>query len=342
MYFFNPHIPAYFYNRKKYKKNADGKYIYYYPDIENLVKVEVSKEVYQALKMKDKDEYNNDRSEHRHRTNFPTYNNDYEDIEDDAEYDPWWNYPDKKSYTCEAEICEKLDREAALFDHSEEDKSIYYLMIERDYSQAKTAKTLGIDQSTVSRKLKEINGILERQHLTDGINTETDIDYYVAWNELCATGKTKNDDDVILEYIFKMLTLKDLLWFLYWFYSLKELIRYMLKYLITRENHVDEDIQNFMSKASTKGKKHFEEHYGDKPPLLQCVYVNTLSEIWRRVKMFPGVPHGKNYYKADIALTMIAKRLKTSEDKFLCKRFFPYLSKIRLMRYGEFKKKYKH
>ncbi len=123
---------------------------------------------------------------------------------------------------------------------------------------------------------------------------------------------------------------------------MKELVRYALKYFITRESFVDKDIQNFMSKASLKGKEHLEKYYSNQPPLLQCVYVNMLSEVWRRVKMFPSVPSGKNYYKADIVLAKIVKRLKTTEDEFLCKRFFPFLSKARLKRYQEFIKKFKH
>lgn len=342
MYFINTHIPAYYFNRKKQTEPVDGKFTYCYPNGNQIDKYEVSPKVYKALKKRDNKEYLNDRRQYRHRTSFPTYYNDYEDIEDDAEYDPWWNYPDKKSYTSEDEICERLDREAAITNYSGKDKAIYHLMLELDYSQEETAEILSIDQATVSRKLKEIKGVLERQFLTDGTNTKIDIDFYVAWKELCATGKTKNDDDVILEYILRTLTSKDLLWFLYWFYSIKELIRYMLKYLITREAHIEEDIQDFMSKVSSKGKKHFEECYGNQPPLLQCVYVNMLSEVWRRVKMFPGVPIGENYYKADIVLAKIVKRLKTTEDEFLCNRFFPFLSKMRIKRYNEFTKKYKH
>ena len=342
MYFINPHIPAYYFNRKKQTEPVDGKFTYCYPNGNRIEKYEVSPEIYKALKKRDKKEYLNDRRQYRHHTNFPTYYNDYEDIEDDAEYDPWWNYPDKKSYTNEGEICERLDREAVIANRSETDKAIYHHILERDYSQEDTAELLGIDQATVSRKLKEIKGVLKRQFLTDGTNTKTDIDFYIAWEELCATGKTKNGDDVILEYIFQTLTPKDLQLFLYWFYSLKELVRYALKYLITREAFVDEDIQNFVSKASLKGKEHLEKYYGNQPPLLQCVYVNMLLEVWRRVKMFPGVPLGTNYYKADIVLAKIAKRLKTTEDEFLCKRFFPFLSKARLKRYKEFLKKYKH
>ena len=113
-----------------------------------------------------KKEYNSDRRQYRHHTNFPTYYNDYEDIEDDSEYDPWWNYPDKKSYTSEDEICERLDRETAIANRSETDKAIYHLILERDFSQEETAEILGIDQATVSRKLKELKAVLEKQFLT--------------------------------------------------------------------------------------------------------------------------------------------------------------------------------
>ncbi|MDE6585529.1 MAG: hypothetical protein K2K80_02475, partial [Clostridia bacterium] len=159
----NPHIPAYYFNRKKQKKPVCGKFTYYYPIGNKIEKYEVSPRVYKALKKKDKSEYLNDRRQYRHRTNFPIYHNDYEDMEDDADYDPWWNYPDKKSYTCEDEICEWLDREAAIADYSDEHKAIYRYMLEWGYSQSETAEELGIDQSTVSRKLKEIKGVLERQ-----------------------------------------------------------------------------------------------------------------------------------------------------------------------------------
>ncbi len=342
MYFINPYIPAYYFNRKKLTDSVNGRFIYCYPNGNKIEKYEVPTKVYKALKKRDTKEYLNDRRQHRHRTNFPTYYNDYEDIEDDSEYDPWWNYPDKKSYTIENEICERLDRETIIANCSETDKAIYHLILGRDYSQEETAEILGVDQTTISRKLKEIKGVLERQFLTDGTNTKTDIDFYIAWKELCSTGKTKNGDDVILEYILQTLTPRDLQLFLYWFYSLKELVRYALKYLITREAYVDEDIQNFKNKASLKGKEHLEKYYGSQPPLLQCVYVNMLSKVWRRVKMFPDVPIGENYYKADVVLAKIAKRLKTTEDEFLCKRFFPFLSKARLERYEEFIKKYKH
>ncbi len=95
MYFINPHIPAYYFNRKKQTEPVDGKFTYCYPNGNKIEKYKVSPKVYKALKKRDKKEYYSDRRQFRHRTNFPTYYNDYEDIEDDAEYDPWWNYPDK-------------------------------------------------------------------------------------------------------------------------------------------------------------------------------------------------------------------------------------------------------
>ncbi len=215
MYFINPHIPVYYFNRKKQTEPVDGKFTYCYPNVNQIDKYEVSPEVYDALKKRDEKEYKSDRRQHRHRTNFPTYYNDYEDIEDDAEYDPWWNYPDKKSYALEDEICERLDRESVIANYPEKDKAIYHLILERDYSQEDTAEILGIDQATVSRRLNELKVVLEKQFLTDGINTKSDIEFIIAWKDLCATGKTQNGDDVILEYIFQALTPKDLQLFLY-------------------------------------------------------------------------------------------------------------------------------
>lgn len=341
MYIINPHIPAYYFNNKKRKKSADGKYIYYYPSGDKLEQVEVPEKIYAALKKLDEDEYNDDRSEHRHRTEFPVYHNDYDDFEDDAEYDPWWNYPDAKTFNLEDKICDRLDREAVLATLDEDDCQIYRMRIEQDRTQAETAEALGISQSTVSRKLKEINALLERQFLTDGDNSEADVNFYVAWNELCSTNKLSSDDDLLLIYVLRFLDPDDLDEFLQWFYGLKELSRFILKYIITRVEFMYDDVQRFLSKASVEDKEHFEEYYADKPPILQCVYVNLLAEYRRRVQAFSGVLAGKFSDKFDETLTKIAKRLKITEAEFIVERFLPMLMQKRMKRLEEFIKKNK-
>ncbi len=79
MYFINPHIPAYYFNRKKQTEPVDGKFTYCYPNGDKIEKYKVSPKVYKALKKRDKKEYYSDRRQFRHRTNFPKYYNDYED-----------------------------------------------------------------------------------------------------------------------------------------------------------------------------------------------------------------------------------------------------------------------
>ncbi len=50
MYFINPHIPAYYFNRKKQTEPVDGKFTYCYPNVNQIDKYEVSPEVYDTLK----------------------------------------------------------------------------------------------------------------------------------------------------------------------------------------------------------------------------------------------------------------------------------------------------
>ena len=42
MYFINPHIPAYYFNRKKQTEPVDGKFTYCYPNGNRIEKYEVS------------------------------------------------------------------------------------------------------------------------------------------------------------------------------------------------------------------------------------------------------------------------------------------------------------
>jgi len=331
------YLPSYYYNRK----NKARKRVYLCPNGDKLEQVTVPEKIYAALKKLDEDEYNDDRSEHRHRTEFPVYHSDYDDTEDDAEYDPWWNYPDINTFNLEDKICERLDREAVLTTLDEDDCQIYRMRIEQDRTQAETAEVLGISQSTVSRKLKEINALLERQFLTDGDNSEADIDFYVAWNELCSTSKLSNDDDLLLTYILRFIDPDDLDGFLQWFYGLKELSRFILKYIITRAEFMYDDVQRFLSMASVEDKEHFEVYYADKPPILQCVYVNLLTEYRRRVQAFSGVLVGKFSDKFDETLTKIAKRLKITEAEFIVGRFLPMITQKRMKGLEEFIEKNK-
>lgn len=272
------------FNRKKAERTIDGKYKYIYPTANGLETIIVSESDYLLLFELDNAEYNAARRELRHRSELPAYKGN-DDEYDSEETDPWENYPDKTTTYLYEDICERLDREAVIDKLSKRDKQIYFLCGEMEYTQAEAAEIMKLEQSTVSRRLKYIYDLLETDRLNDGTRTPEEIEFEKKWQELLRTGKTKNDDDILLDHIFTCLYPDDLWQFLHWYYSFGELCRYMLRSLLLRENYVDEDIAAFLNTAGRKGRKHFEEYYSDKPPLVQCVYVNLLNEAWRRVQI---------------------------------------------------------
>ena len=117
--------------------------------------------------------------------------------------------------------------------------------------------------------------------------------------------------------------------------------RYILKYFILREKYAQADVDDFLKTASEKGKRHFTEHYKSQPLLIQCVYVNLLTEAWRRIQSGHDEPYCTSYDIIEAKKDKIVKRLKTTDDEFLRDRFFPMISAKKQARYKDFIKKYK-
>ena len=193
-------LPPYVLNRKRVKVTADGKYKYRYPQDNDTIIIEVPEDCYLLLSELDREEYNNDRKEFRHRGEAPTYHDDYEY----EETDPLGNLPDETTYGMQDDICERLDRETVLAKLSDVDKKIYNLCVEKDYSQTKAAEILELNQSTVARRLAVIYDLVETERLNDGTRTAEEIRFEIIWLELLRTGKTKNDDDIFLSIYFSL------------------------------------------------------------------------------------------------------------------------------------------
>ena len=330
-------LPPYVLNRGRVRRTTDGKYKYYYPNSSKAKAVTMSEDFYLLLSELDRKEYNNDRKEIRHRGELTPYHDDYEY----EKTNPWNNVPDQNTFFVQDDICERLDRETVLAKLSDLDRKIYCLCVELDCTQTVAAKILKLNQSTIARRLAVVYDLVETERFNDGTRTAEEIRFEILWLELLRTGKTKNDDDIFVELILTSLHPDDLWLFLNWFYSVKEFCRYILKYLILRENYAQADVDSFLETASDKGKKHFTENYGDKPLLIQCVYINLLTEAWRRVKSTDGLPSGAAYENIEVLKDKIVKRQKTTDDKFLCNRFFPMIFGKRRVRHKEFLRKYK-
>lgn len=159
-------MTAYWLNFKK-KRTGEGKYYYFYPytrcEIDDTptiiivgkqyVRIEVSEAEFKALRKRDVKEYNSDRRAHNKKwtADIPRLQN-----EDGEEIDFWSDRAeDKRTHYIEDDICEEMDRRAAVKCLSPLERRIYRADRE-GYTQSEIAKMVGVNQATVSRKMDKI------------------------------------------------------------------------------------------------------------------------------------------------------------------------------------------
>ena len=153
-------MTAYWLNFKK-MRTGEGKYYYFYPytrceidDTPTLiiggkqyVRIEVSEAEFKALRKRDVKEYNSDRRAHNKRwtADVPRLQN-----EDGEEFDFWSDRAeDKRTHYIEDDICEEMDRRAAVKCLPPLERRIYRADRE-GYTQSEIAKMVGVNQATVS------------------------------------------------------------------------------------------------------------------------------------------------------------------------------------------------
>ena len=93
-------------------------------------------------------------------------------------------------------------------------------------------------------------------------------------------------------------------------------------------------------KASTKqDRTHYEDYYGNRPPIVGAVYIRLCREMERRKKI--GL-HDSDKLYANIFATVekIAERLNISVEYLLTQRFYPFVAKWRNKRLRQFYKHY--
>ncbi len=141
-----------------------------------------------------------------------------------------------------------------------------------------------------------------------------------------------------LEEIIRWLLL-DLLPFTHWYYSVGEFCRYLMRYYLFDEDKIDEDIAKYKEAADEEERLHFEEYYGERPPIVQAVYVRLMMEMNRRQQS--GLHDSdKTYTSIYSTAEKIASRLKISTYDFLTRRFYPFFAKSRNKRIEQFYKAY--
>lgn len=326
---------AYHYNKKKTPAKTAGKYLYYYPcaDEENatvqidgrgFITVEVSEEEWETLIELDRFEYNNQHKETRRRVK----------IGDEEENDFTDGRGGDINTFSENEITGGLTVEEDISSLKGKEKRIAELRFQSGLTQREIAEELGVTQGYVSAALKNINVKLseDEQDEEETLNR--------TWRQIITKGEADNDFDIYLEYGLRCLNAIDLFVFMHWFYSFGELCKYMMRYMLFKEETAEREIEDYINVATETELKHFKDNYADKASLMQVMYIRLKRETERRAEIYKVMPMGKAYYRLDETIDKIAKRVNMTADEFVYERFMKGFSSKRQKRYNKFYRKY--
>ena len=306
-------MTAYWLNFKK-KRAGEGKYYYFYPytrceidDTPTLiiggkqyVRIEVSEAERETLREKDDEEYNDERSAHNKRwtAEIPRLQN-----EDGEEFDFWSDRAeDKRTHYIEDDICEEMDRRAAVKCLPPLERRIYRADRE-GYTQSEIAKMVGVNQATVSRKLDNIYERMDAVRLYDGERTKKELAFEIGWESFLRNRFMKNDADV-RAFAFFLRAQGELLALLYkWFFTPGELLRYTVRYLMTGGSETKEEL---LAQLSGYGQAFFARRkFADEVEQRLCL--RLLREVERRAVTI-SEPSGNAFHRYEEEIKELAHR----------------------------------
>ena len=306
-------MTAYWLNFKK-KRTGEGKYYYFYPytrceidDTPTLiiggkqyVRIEVSEAEFKALRKRDVKEYNSDRRAHNKRwtADIPRLQN-----EDGEEIDFWSDRAeDKRTHYIEDDICEEMDRRAAVKCLSPLERRIYRADRE-GYTQSEIAKMVGVNQATVSRKLDILYERMDAVRLYDGDRSWKELAFEIGWESFLRNRFMKNDADV-RAFAFFLRAQGELLALLYkWFFTPGELLRYTVRYLMMGGSETKEEL---LAQLSGYGQTFFlRQEFADEVEQLLCL--RLLREVERRAVTI-SEPSGNAFHRYEEEIKELAHR----------------------------------
>ena len=306
-------MTAYWLNFKK-KRAGEGKYYYFYPytrcEIDDTptfiiggkqyVRIEVSEAEREILREKDDEEYNDERSAHNKRwtADIPRLQN-----EDGEEIDFWSDRAeDKRTHYIEDDICEEMDRRAAVKCLPPLERRIYRADRE-GYTQSEIAKMVGVNQATVSRKLDKIYERMDAVRLYDGERTKKELAFEIGWESFLRNRFMKNDADV-RAFAFFLRAQGELLALLYkWFFTPGELLRYAVRYLMVGGTETKGEL---LAQLSGYGQAFLaRQEFADEVEEKLCL--RLLGEVERRAATIPE-PSGNAFHRYEEEIKELAHR----------------------------------
>ena len=306
-------ITAYWLNHKR-RDAGEGKVYYLYPytrcEIDDTptyiiggkqyVRIEVSEAEREVLRKKDDEEYNDERSAHNKRwtADIPWLQN-----EDGEEFDFWSDRAeDKRTHYIEDDICEEMDRRAAVKCLPPFDRRIY--RADRGgYTQSEIAKMVGVNQATVSRKLDKIYERMDAVRLYDGDRSWKELAFEIGWESFLRNRFMKNDADV-RAFAFFLRAQGELLALLYkWFFTPGELLRYAVRYLMVGGTETKGEL---LAQLSGYGQAFLaRQEFADEVEEKLCL--RLLGEVERRAATIPE-PSGNAFHHYEEEIKELAHR----------------------------------
>ncbi len=329
---------AYHFNKKKKPAKTEGKFLYYYPcDAEDnpdvwfgpkaYIVIEVSEKEWEALFELDRLEYNNTHKYQRH-----TYRISNKDEDELAPKQQQCRI--NKDIPFNVLVNEEIDRDILSGNLPHQDRKILEVMSDGN-TQKEAAKELGVTQGYISSALKKADRSVDDYVFKTGTRAEI---VWHCWNRFMKHLEMPYFLDVELEFVLRKL-LCDLMPFTHWFYSFGELCRYILTYYFFDNDKMDEEISEYLKSASEEDRKHYEDYYGDQPPIVGAVYIRLCREMNRRQRTL-SQDSDKFYTSIFASVEKITKRLNVNLEEFLTQRFYPYVAKWRNKRLRQFYKVY--
>ena len=159
-----------------------------------------------------------------------------------------------------------MDEDWVLGCLSKRNKYIYEKCALEGVSQSAVANTLGLTQSSVSRRLKKILHVIEWQRLKDG-RSKSAIKEEFDFCQMEWGNDTEFGENVIIDYFLGcILEPQDLMNFIGWFYSAKELKRYTFKaWRKLSQIDAEEYVTNFLLHCSVPLHSYIINNYGHLP-----------------------------------------------------------------------------
>ena len=306
-------MTAFWLNHKK-KQAGEGRYYYFYPytrcEIDDTptfiiggkqyVRIEVSEAEREVLRKNDDEEYNDERSAHNKRwtADIPRLQN-----EDGEEFDFWSDRAeDKRTHYIEDDICEEMDRRAAVKCLSPLERRIYRADRE-GYTQSEIAKMVGVNQATVSRKLDKIYERMDAVRLYDGDRSWKELAFEIGWESFLRNRFMKNDADV-RAFAFFLRAQGELLALLYkWFFTPGELLRYAVRYLMVGGTETKGEL---LAQLSGYGQAFLaRQEFADEVEEKLCL--RLLGEVERRAVTIPE-PSGNAFHRYEEEIKELAHR----------------------------------